>query len=96
MPFRSRQKFHAAGLAGFAALEMVDDVDPDGVSVVHIFNPHNAVLPDGSMFDLVSLVKAKVPLEATRTKILGGDTMAIADALNDYEEPNIDEQSNKE
>lgn len=96
MSFRCRQKFHVAGLAGFAAIEMVDDVNADGVSVVHIFNPHNTILPDGSMFDLVSLVKAKVPLEATRTKILGGDTMVIADALNDYEETNNNEQTDKE
>ena len=92
MPFRARQPLKRGGYC--PTHEQVTDVDPDtGVALVHLFDPTAAALPDGSMFDLDNLLRAKVPLERTTTKVLGGDVFGLSDFLNNITE---DEQANKD
>lgn len=103
MGFRARDPFGVGHISGFHPIELVEDVNESGRGLVHIFDPSVAVLPGQEMFDLGNLVRAKVPLEKTNTKILGGDTMMVADALADleaeygnaFEQPNNNVQPNK-
>lgn len=86
MAFRARDPFKITTIAGFHPVELVEDINSDGRGLVHIFDPSVEKLPDMVMFDLDSLVKAKVPLDKTNTKILGGDALLVADALMDLED----------
>lgn len=85
MGFRARDPFGVGCISGFHPVELVEDVNESGRGLVHLFDPSVSVLPAQEMYDLESLVRAKVPLDKTNTKILGGDTLLVADALADLE-----------
>lgn len=82
MPFRSRKSIVLLG--GWSAFEGVDEVEPEsGRSVHKRVNVHKEKLPDRSKFALETLVKAGVPLQATRTQILPSDVTGLAAAISE-------------
>lgn len=85
MGFRARDPFGVGCISGFHPVELVEDVNESGRGLVHLFDPSVATLPNQENFELEALVRAKVPLEKTNTKILGGDSLLVADALADLE-----------
>lgn len=97
MAFRSRQKMVLLG--GWAALENVEERDPDtGVVRIRKYNPSDDVLPPAEKFELETLLKAGVPLQQVRTKILSPDVTPLAEALADAEDSQFEsslQQNNK-
>lgn len=85
MSFRERDPFRVGFITGLHPLELVEDVNEEGKGLVHIFDPSVAELPSMDSFDLETLVKAKVPLEATNTKLFSGDAFLVADAFAEFE-----------
>lgn len=84
MAFRARKNYVLLG--GWSSLESVDEIDETGRSRSVRFNPHREKLPPIEQFELDTLLKAGVPLQQTRTKILAPDASVIADALAAAEE----------
>lgn len=95
MGFRARQPLMVFSCGGLEIREPVEQQNEEGVSLVNLFNPHDTVLPSPDMFDLDMLIKAKVDLQKTNTKIFGGDIFGTADILNNLTEEN-GESSNEQ
>lgn len=85
MPFRCRQKLSVAQ-AGRIFFE-VGTPNPD-TGVVELSEvPQQVKLPDVSMTDLAASLKAGVPLEQVKCKLIAPDVHGLARKLNDIKEP---------
>lgn len=95
MPFRKRQEL--TQMCSARMLEPHAEIDPDtGRGLFHLFDPHEAKLPDAAMFDLENLLKAKVNLKQVNTKVVAGDVFGLADTLNNITEEQVNNEVNNE
>lgn len=91
MPFRSRKSLIMLG--GWSAFEDIDDVDMDSGRAVHKHrNCHTDKLPRPEQYDLEVLLKAGVPLQQVRTKVLPSDVTGLASAITDESVAQFNEQ----
>lgn len=80
MAFRCRPSMVILG--GWSAFEDVDEVDVDTGRTTHKkFNPHREKLPPIENFELENLMKAGIPLQQTRTKVLAPNVTGIVESL---------------
>lgn len=84
MPFRCRQKLSVAQ-AGRIFFE-VGTPNPDTGFFEFSEVPQQLKLPDVSMTDLAACLKAGVPLEQVKCKLITPDTHGLARRLNDIKE----------
>ena len=90
MAFRCRPSMVILG--GWSAFEDVDEVDVDTGRTTHKkFNPHLEKLPSIENFELENLMKAGVPLQQTRTKVLAPNVTGIVESLAALPEEDFEE-----
>lgn len=96
MGFRSRKSIVILG--GWSAFEDVDELDESGLSRSKRFDPHSTKLPTPDNYELDVLLKAGVPLQQTRTKVLSPDAVLLADALASMDDKEFEElnENNKQ
>lgn len=96
MGFRNRKSYVILG--GWSAFEEVDELDETGRSRSKRFDPHSQKLPDAEKYEVETLLKAGIPLQQTRTKILAPNAVLLGDALAEMSERNFEEleQNNKQ
>lgn len=92
MGFRARPSYCLVG--GFAAFEDIDDVNEEGLTLRKRYNPHKDKLPPVEQFELETLLKAGVPLQQTRSKILSPSAVGVADAIAELEDSDFEQLKN--
>lgn len=96
MAFRCRPSMVVLG--GWSALEDIDEIDVDTGRATHKkFNPHLEKLPPLENYELDNLLKAGVPLQQMRTKILAPNVTGLVESLAGLSDADFDEtlESNK-
>lgn len=79
--------------------DVKDEVDENGFVRTRLVASNRSDLPDTEKFDLDKLIKAGVPLEQTKTKLLGcrdAELVAALESVTEEQKPQLKEQLNKQ